>query len=187
MRKLFIACILSLMSMAAGAQSFGVKTNLLYLGTGTPNLGVEFGMGRHLTMNLIGGYNVLDLEKTTTTKPSLEHWLGEAELRYWFCKRFDGTFLGIQGIYGDYAIEDIPFLDLPKKYRYDGTAYGGGVVFGNHWALGRRWGFELSVAVGVLFLEYDKLEQNGGPSKGKFEQTYVGPTKLNFSFMYFFK
>ncbi len=175
------------MSVAAGAQSFGVKTNLLYLGTGTPNLGIEFGLGKHMTMNVAGGYNVLNLEKTDTTHPSLEHWLGSAELRYWFCKRFDGTFLGIQGVYGDYAIEDIPFINLPKKYRYDGTAYGGGVVFGNHWVLGGHWGLEFSLAVGVLQMDYDKSKQNGGASEGKFKQTYVGPTKLNLSFMYFFK
>jgi hypothetical protein len=187
MKKLFIVCLLAMASMAAGAQSFAVKTNLLYLGTGTPNLGVEFGMGKRVTMSLTGGYNALNIEETTTTKPSLAHYLGTAELRYWFCKRFDGTFLGLQGLYGDYVIEDVPLVDLPKKYRFDGTAYGGSLVVGNQWALGKRWGMELSVGVGVLLLEYDKSVQNSGPSKGKFKQTYVGPTKLNFSFMYFFK
>jgi hypothetical protein len=186
MRKLFVACLLSMVSIAAGAQSFGVKTNLLYLGTGTPNLGVEFGLGKHMTMNFSGGYNALNLEETAKTKPSIEHWLGTAELRYWFCERFDGTFLGLQGLYGDYVIEDVPLINLPKKYRYDGTAYGGSVVFGNHWALGGHWGVEFSVGAGFLMLEYDKSEQNGGTSKGKFKQTYVGPTKLNLSFMYFF-
>lgn len=187
MRKIFIACALALCSLAAGAQSFGVKTNLLYWGTGTPNLGVEFGMGKHLTMALSGGYNPLKLEATETTTPSLEHWSGNAELRYWSCKRFDGFFFGLHGVYGDYTIEDIPFINLPKKHRYDGVIYGGGIVFGNHWALGKRWGLELSAAVGAAFLEYDKIREGGGANEGRFKQNYVGPTKLNFSFMYFFK
>ena len=187
MKKLFIICLFALFSIAAGAQSFGVKSNLLYLGTGTPNLSLEFGLGQRLTMSLAGGFNPVELEKTASAMPSLKHYSAEGQLRYWFCKSFNGMFMGVQGLYGNYVIEDIPFINLPKKYRYDGTGYGGGVVVGNHWALGNRWGIEVSAAVGVALLEYEKLVQNGGASQGRFKQTYVGPTKLNFSFMYFFK
>ncbi len=187
MKKLLIVCLLALGSITAGAQTVGIKTNLLYLGTATPNLGIEFGMGKRFTLSLAGGYNPVKLKATETSTPSIEHWLGDAEVRFWTCKRFDGLFIGLQGLYGDYIIEDMPLIELPEKYRYDGTAYGGGIVFGNHWALGRRWGVELSAGVGVLFLEYNKIFNNGGADQGQFKQTYFGPTKLNLSFMYFFK
>ncbi len=186
MRILTFIILAALAPLAASAQTAGVKTNLLYLGTGTPNLGVEIGLGKKTTLGFAGGYNVLNLEKTKETDPSLVHWSASAQLRYWFCRKFYGTFLGVEGIYGDYEIEDVPLLDLPKKYRYDGTGYGGGIVVGNHWALGKRWGLEMSAGAGVLFLEYDKIRQGGGENKGKFKQTYVGPTKLNISFIYLF-
>jgi hypothetical protein len=189
MKRFYIGFIMLLFTFSAGAQTVGVKTNLLYLATGTPNLGVEFGLGRRLTMSVAGGFNPLRLEETRVSTPSLEHWMGNASLRYWVCQRFDGLFVGAEGVYGDFTVEDIPLVDAPKDYRYKGTGYTMGVVWGSHGAWGRRWGIALSGGMGVGFLEYDKFGLKGGQkiNTTKFDQSYVGPTKLNFSLMYFFK
>lgn len=189
MKRIFVICLLcAVAGFAANAQTFGVKTNLLYWGTGSPNLGLEMGLGKKTTLSVSGGTNFLKLnpKKERGTTPSLKHVIGEIEFRYWFCKRFDGVFLGLEGMGGTFTAEDILFVDLPRNYRYDGSGYGGGFVFGYHWPLGKHWGMEASIGGTIAQLEYDKIEQGGGANLGKFKQTYVGPSKLNFSFMYFF-
>lgn len=188
--RIAIVFLLSAVPATLGAQSLAVKTNMLYWGTATPNLGFEAALGRNVTLNVSGGYTSLTFEETDGVKQQTwEHYLINAEARWWSCNRFDGMFFGVQGFYGDYKVEDLPLLRLPKKYRYEGIGYGAGVVMGNHWAVGRRWGIELSAGVGVMLMEYDR-KQNGGyntPVTGRFNQTYFGPTKLSVSFMYFIK
>lgn len=187
MKKLLLLFAFAVLPAAASAQSVGVKTNLLYWGTATPNLGVEVGVGKHITLNAAGSYNPIELKETATTKPSIRHWSANFGARYWFCKSFEGLFLGVEGIYADYLFENFPVIKKPKDYRYDGTAYGGGLVLGNHWVVGRRWGIEVSAGVGFAHMEYWKYYKNCGDCVGKYEQSYFGPTKLNVSLIYLLK
>lgn len=52
------------------AQDIAAKTNLLYWATSTPNLGFEFGLGKHTTLELAGGYNPWTFDKGKTRKSS---------------------------------------------------------------------------------------------------------------------
>ena len=186
-KRLFVIIMVILLPAALKAQHIGVKTNLLYWMTTTPNLSVEFSMGKKFSLNLDGSYNPWEFKATETTNPKMKHWLASVEARYWFCEVFDGTFVGLQGIIGEYNIEDIPLIKWPEGSRYDGIAYGGGVTIGNHWALGRRWGFELSAGVGLLILDRTRYDQGtSGQEIDRKKFLYFGPTKLSVSFMYFF-
>lgn len=186
MKKLLFIALFALLPAAAGAQVVGVKSNVLYLLTATPNLGFEVGVGPKMTINIAGGFNPVKLKSTLTSQPSIKHWSANAGARYWFCKRFEGLFVGAEAIVGDYVIESIPLIDHPKDHRLDGNGYAAGLVFGHQWAVGRRWGLEVSAGVGYAHMEYDKSRANGGAYEGKFKQDYFGPTKLNVSFIYFF-
>ena len=45
------------------AQDIAVKTNLLYWSSTTPNLSLEFGLGKRTTLDLTGAYNPWTLNK----------------------------------------------------------------------------------------------------------------------------
>ena len=72
---------------ALNAQDIALKTNLLYWSSTTPNLGMEFGLGKHSTFNIAGGYNPWTLDKDSNKK--LKHWMVMPEYRYWLCERFN--------------------------------------------------------------------------------------------------
>lgn len=65
-RVLFTLCFVCASIVFLNAQSlnedlyapkFALKTNLLYWATTTPNLGMEFTLGRKTTMDISGNYN----------------------------------------------------------------------------------------------------------------------------------
>lgn len=187
MRKNFILLLL-LICCKLSAQEFAVKTNALYWATVTPNIGVEFGLSEKFTMSAMGGYNFMTYEDTSTKASSTKHWLAMLEARYWFCRKFERTFIGLNALYTDFSIAEVPIINKPKGEYWQGIGYGGGVTVGHHWAIGKRWGLELSAGVGVIFFDYDKYTVGDCNNlAGTSKPTYFGPTKLSLSFMYFFK
>lgn len=65
MKKLLLGVFLVLCwcGNEACAQDVAVKTNLLYWATTTPNLGMEIGLGKQTTLDIVGGYNPWTLDK----------------------------------------------------------------------------------------------------------------------------
>ena len=68
-----------------------IKTNALYWATSTPNLGLEIGLAKKLTLDISGNYNPWKF----SDNKQLKHWLIQPELRYWLCERFNGSFCGL--------------------------------------------------------------------------------------------
>lgn len=80
--------------LKCSAQKVAVKTNLFYGAySGTPNLGVEWGLSPRTTIELGAGLNWFTPNKASSNK-KLVHWLGTMEYRYWTCERFSGHFGG---------------------------------------------------------------------------------------------
>lgn len=162
------------------------KINLLYAATLTPNLALEIGLGKQTTLELGGGYNFFEPGNGKRWK----HWLVQPEFRYWFCERFNGSFLGIHALGGEYnfARIDLPlsvFSDL-KDFRYEGHYYGAGIVYGYQWILHKRWNLEASVGLGYVRVHYDKYNcEKCGTSIKNGTKNYWGPTKVALSFIYF--
>ena len=70
----------------------------------------------------------------------------QPELRYWFCDKFNGHFVGAHlhgGVYQAAAI-DMPWGIWPelKDHRFKGHFYGLGVSYGYQWILGKHWNLE---------------------------------------------
>ena len=72
-KRLLFTCLLCAISFTVMAQTdlqkekgaiVGIKTNALYWGTATPNLGLEFRLARHWSLDLEAGLNPLP-EKMT--------------------------------------------------------------------------------------------------------------------------
>lgn len=170
---------------------WGIKVNLLYGGVAlTPNLAVEFGMGKKQTFEASGSYSWRGRKKAASDHHKQSaHWLVRAEYRRWFCERFNGHYLGAHLLYSRYYISNhnVPLL-FDKAYSYDGHAYGAGVTYGYHLAIGKRWGLEFNIGAGYVYLKYDKgncvkcYSDNEASNKH-----YFGPTRAGINLVFMVK
>ena len=103
--KQFLVSLLLLISFSASAQKIAVKTNLLYDVTTTLNLGAEVRLAPKWTLDLSGNYNPFNLGDDKKMK----HWMAQPEARYWFCEAFNGHFLGLHMLGGQYNVGNIKF------------------------------------------------------------------------------
>ena len=187
---LLLVCGLSLQ-----AQKVAVKTNLFYGGaTFTPNIGLEMGLGGRTTLDLVAGYNPWNLKGTEENNDKQVHWLFQPELRYWTCERFNGHFFGLHGLVSQFNVSGKELLDLrqetifAKDFRYEGFAYGGGLSYGYHWMVSKRFGLEFNVGVGAAYLSYDKFNcQKCSEPLGKENDLYVGLTKAGITLVFLLK
>lgn len=190
-RFYLIIFLLICLSTQGRAQETAVKTNLLYGGlTRTPNLSVEFGLGKRSTLELGGGYNWFTPSGRDDKK--LVHWLTEAEYRYWLCRKFNGHFLGIHALGAQYNIggHKLPLLlgNDSKDHRYEGWAVGGGISYGYSFYLSTRWSLEATIGLGYARLINDKFEcATCGRKLGPEKRNYLGPTKAGISLIYIIK
>lgn len=182
--------VFTLCAQWAAAQHVGISTNLLYWATTTPNVGLEFRTGKHSTFGASIGYNPFKLPNHTNTEsisvnPKLMHWCISPEWRYWCCRPFERFYFGLHAIGGMYNMGGIRLSRELEQYRFRGWAAGGGIGIGYQWALGRRWGLNLAVGVGYIYLNYDKYECGAcGDFTGAFERHYIGPTRAELSFVF---
>lgn len=189
-KRLALVVLFIAASASAHAQKLGVKTNLLYgAGTLTPNLGVEIGLGKKTTLELSGGYNPWNLEGTREDNTKMVHYLFQSEFRYWLCERFNGHFFGAHLLYSHYNVggHKIPLL-FDKEFRYQGYAYGGGISYGYHWMLAKRWGLEFTLGAGYARLDYDKFPcAKCGDQIIHATKDYFGPTKAGVTLIFMIK
>lgn len=191
MKKLILGIFLFVWGCAgtAKAQDIAAKTNLLYWATSTPNLGLELGLGKRTTLELMGGYNPWTFNKDTNKK--IKHWMVMPEFRYWLCERFNGHFFGLHSGYAYYNVGGmrIPFMSKSTKdHRYQGWATGVGLAYGYSWMIGKRLNIEASLGLGYIYTDYNKYEcATCGEHKGSNNKHYLGPTKAAVSLIYLIK
>lgn len=190
-RLLLLSTVLIIVSTVYGQTKehyylpeYAIKTNALYWATTTPNLGVEFGLSEKLTLDVSGGYNPWN---DLGDNKKFKHWLVQPELRYWLCERFNGHFFGVHAHYAEYNVSGIDMLGL-DGYRYQGNLFGGGISYGYHWILNKRWSIEATVGVGYAYLDYTKYNCGECGTKIKDDtQNYWGPTKAGINLIYIIK
>ena len=181
-KKIILALFVSLCALTgANAQKVSVKTNTLYWATTTPNLAVEFGLGPRTTLDIAGGYNWF----TFSDNKKLKHYLIQPELRFWFCDRFAGTFMGLHLHGGEFNVNRIgPFTTI-KDNRHEGYFVGAGVSIGHSWILSNRWSIEAEFGAGYAYIGYDRFGcETCAPKIGSGHHNYFGPTRLNVSLIY---
>jgi hypothetical protein len=189
-QKIRFTILAMLFTTLAFGQSAAIKTNLLYAATTTPNLAVEIPLRSRSTLDISIGYNPW----TFGDNQKIKHLLIEPEYRYWLCENFNGSFFGIHGLYTNYNVGGIG-LSLPeftgakleKDYRYQGSAFGGGISYGYHWMLNARWGLEFEIGIGLAMSKYDKYEcKECGRKLDTGDKLYTGLTKAGISVVYLF-
>lgn len=190
MKKVFILILLMLacLSFEGKAQKVAIKSNLLYDATATINLGLEFGLAHRWTLDIPVNYH--------PWKPGdgkrLRHWGIQPELRYWFCERFNRTFIGLHAHYADFNVGGWPdwafISENMQNSRYQGRLYGGGVSIGHSWILGKSWSLEASLGLGYAHIVYEKYPCTTCGTKQKdSSKNYLGPTKASLSLIYIIK
>lgn len=185
MKRILIAAIVCLIGLPVCAQHIAIKNNLVFDATLTPNLGLEFALGKKITLDISGNYNPF----TFSDNKKFQHWLAQPELRFWTCEKFAGTYFGIHALAGEY---DVANIDLPSDWirnlannRFEGYFYGGGVSVGHQWVLGKRWNLEASIGAGYARVEYDKYGPlKSDPKKDSGTYNYFGVTKASLSLIY---
>lgn len=135
-----------------------VKTNLLSDLTTTINLGVEASLAPRWSLDISGNYNAWDFNDYRKQK----QWMVQPEARFWFCESFNGHFLALHAIGGEFNMAD-PFFPFSlnkelKDYRYEGWMYGAGIGYGYHWILSPRWSIEAEIGVGYVGTTHEQYE-----------------------------
>ena len=173
----------------AYSQNTGIHTNALYWLTTTPNAGMDFRAGSKSTVGFTIGYNPFRFpsytKDGTVHNPKFANWFFVPEYRYWLRRPYERWFIGGYALYGEYNIEGFPFMHS-EKFRYKGIAAGGGISAGFQWALGERWGVELSAGLGYTYIRYDKFDCGAcGELKETDKRHWIGPNKLSLTFIYY--
>lgn len=181
-------------SHQAKAQTFALKTNLLYDATATVNLGMEFALAPKWTFDLSGNLNAWEVKKGSTWK----HWMVQPEARYWFCERFNGHFLGFHALGGQYNFGNLPNkitwwpfghdLTPLSDHRYQGWGVGAGIAYGYSLILGRHWNLEFELGLGYIYTRFDvyQCKDCGKKIEENKPYNYVGPTKAAVNLVYEF-
>lgn len=192
---LFSGCVINSNVQAQVA----VKTNLLYDATTTPNIGMEFGLGRRSTAQLFYGINPWEFNSTTHGTRMAKHWLLMPEYRWWPCSKFNGHFIGVHAMGGQFNASNVA-LPMPGKFfggdnltkevrnhSYEGAFLGAGFTYGYQWILNRHFNLEAEAGIGYNRVWYDKyMCGECGAKIGDGNTNYVGLTKLGISLIYLF-
>lgn len=185
MKKGIFILVSLVFAVSLYAQEVGIKNNLLYDATLTPNLGLEIGLGKKSTLDINVGYNPF----TFSDMKKFKHWLVQPEYRFWTCEKFNGTFFGIHAHGGEFSVArlKLPFGAFPslRDHRYEGYFFGGGISVGYQWILSKRWNIETSIGAGYAHIKYDKFPcPDCGPKIKSDHFNYWGVTKATISLIY---
>ena len=189
---LLLAIALIGASQELRAQKAAIKTNLFSDAFLNVNRGMEVGLAPKWTFDLTGEFNAWTLSHDRRWK----HWGLQPEVRYWFCDRFSGHFLGAHIHGGKYNIGGfngrVHFLGTDarklKDARYQGWFIGAGVAYGYAWILNLHWNLEAEIGLGYSYTRYDKYPcaKCGTKLETNKSHHYVGPTKAAINLVYLF-
>ena len=155
------------------AQKVAIKNNLAYDALKTPNLSLEFSMGRKWTLDTQVGMNFFFYTQDATSSR-------------FFGLHAHGGQMNIGGI-------DVPFVlqkgdGKMKEHRYEGYFWGGGLSAGYQWVVSNRFNIEASLGIGYVHTRYDKYKcTTCGKKEGKGDADYIGPTRAAISIIYMLK
>ena len=183
--------LVAVFSFSANAQ-IGIKTNLLNDAFLNPTLGVEVGVAPKWSIDVSGAINAWTLDNGRRWK----HWIAQPEVRYWFCDRFSGHFVGAHLLGGQYNFgawkHGSNFLgthyEALKTERHQGWFAGAGIAYGYTWILGKHWSAEAEIGIGWAYTRYDvyPCAECGNKLASKRVHNYVGPTKAAINLIYVF-
>lgn len=161
-----------------------IKSNVFYLATTTLNAAVEFSLNDKWTVDVVLGYNPWEFQSNGKFK----HFLVQPELRYWPRHVFYGHFFGLHIHASNYHIAGIGLSEYMIDHRYKGYFAGGGLSWGYHKSVGKRFALEATLGIGYMHMNYDLYPRAENKEKIKRETfNYFGPTRAGISIVYILK
>lgn len=192
MKRTVLSLVCLVVTALSASGQVAVKSNLAMDALAVPNLGLEVGLSKKLTFDVPVYYNPWDQVMWREQEDKLfKLFMVQPELRYWFCDKFNGHFLGVHlmgGLYNTTGI-DLPFTPFENlaDYRYKGQFYGGGISYGYQHILSRHWSIEATVGLGYAYVLYQQHPcQHCKPMKEEGHEHYFGPTRAAINLIYVF-
>ncbi len=150
MKKTLLTISLLFAIAATGyGQKIAVKTNAVgWVSAVTTNVGVEIPLWPRWTISADAYYNPFEHWGDPDNRRSTWLWGVQPELKYWFCRKFYGHYIGLHGQYSEY---DAGLF----KYRYDGNYWGAGLSYGYSLPVAYRWRIDFSLGVGFKHWDRD--------------------------------
>lgn len=177
-KVVLIHCML-MMLLVAQAQEIGVRTSAVLWATATPNIELNYALGKHLTAHLPIQYNPFVFKENSrfqqlTVMPGM---------RYWFNIAHAQGFVSAYGVASRFHVGGW----LGDDYRYDGKCFGGGIGGGYSWILSKRLNIEVEAGIGFVYADYDKCGWRPCSKRYAHGQGLrIMPCKYDVSLVYFF-
>lgn len=152
--KLFLVCFLACCgAVSAGAQNMALKTNVLPLAAGCPNLDFEIVSGARTSLDFTfaGAYNPY--------RTDIKFFTFQPEFRYWLAGRpMIREYIGVSLSVSTYDL-------VWKDKGFKGDAVGAGLSFGYALPVRPRFTIDFSVGLGLFYFRqhrYDASAQADG-------------------------
>lgn len=187
-----LGCLALCLFYCPSSQAQAIKTNIPLILTGNPNIGVEWSVGKQLTVNgdiLWAPYLFKKNEEVFRTL------IGSVDLRYYINPKYyytndlwDGFYVGPYAMYGNFNIGLKNSDDEKKSYRRKGWGVSTGVSTGYKFYLSSRFRLDINLGIGYAHMQYNKYELGGEfaeyPLEKKKTKAYIGPTKFGIHLVY---
>ena len=160
-----------------------VKTNMLYDLALVPNIGLEFYLGKNISV--VGNW-MYSWWKSERIAWYWRTYGGDLAVRYWFGQAAEKKPLSGHhvGVYGQIITYD--FEIGGRGYLGDRWSYAGGIEYGYSLPVARRLNIDFNLGVGYLggeFKEYLPIDGHYVWQATK-KRNYIGPTKLEVSLVW---
>lgn len=168
-----------------------LKTNMLFDALAVPNLGVEFYLGKNISIAAQWMYGWWD------NRPKNYWWRiygGELDLRWWFGRQahekpLTGHHFGVYGgvVTYDFELGKTGYMGgLPGKTLWDRCNYQAGVEYGYSLPVTKRLNIDFTIGIGYFGGKYIVYEPNG--KCYEWQETrmrnWFGPTKAEVSLVW---
>ena len=159
---------------------WALKTNVVYLAATVANIGAEFNLGQHFSLDVPFVFSPY----TVSRNYRLKIMAVQPELRYWFSKPMQKHFLGVHLLTGVFNVS----LNKDDRYQTPNGFYGVGLSYGYTLPFARRWAAEFTLGAGYVFTEYDAYYNidNGARYEKNVPYHYWGITKAGVNMIYKF-
>lgn len=159
---------------------WAIKTNVAYLAATVANLGVEFGFGKHYSIDVPVIYSPYTIKRDY----NLRFLAVQPEFRYWLTEPMSKHFFGVHLNIGAFNVA----VDSKNRYQSPDGFYGAGISYGYVLPFARHWAAEFTIGAGYVHTKYDAYYNipNGACYEKGVPYNYWGLTKVGVNLVYKF-
>lgn len=183
--KIYISTLFSLLLFHSSALCVvffrhADLTNIAYLAATVANIGVEYGFGKHCSVDL----PIIYSPYTVARDYRLRFLAVQPEFRYWLKEPMKGHFFGAHLNIGAFNIA----VDDKNRYQSPDGFYGAGLSYGYVLPFARHWAAEFTIGAGYVHTKYDTYYNipNGTRFEKGIAYNYWGLTKVGIGLVYRF-